>query len=138
MKLHELNTLSMSPITRLAKSGLAHVIWRPSMRQWGKSVTPLIDIASNFRQIFVASAFRVFRTTFSIVLRVQTLKFWLLLPIVGDRVTGLAGFNWLIDPTGDPCAKNMTSPPRRKIPMRPSLKSKLRFDLTKSQSVTSN
>ena len=100
MKPHELNTLSMWPTTRLAKSGLEHVILRPLMRQWGKFAALQINIASNFRQIFVAAVFQVFRTTFSIVLRVQTLKFWSFLPIVGDRVTGLAGFNWLIDPTG--------------------------------------
>ena len=42
--------------------------------------------------------FQVFRTTFFIALRVQTLKFWLLLPIADDRATGLAGIDGLIDP----------------------------------------
>ena len=68
------------------------------MRRWAKCAATQIDIGSNFRPIFAATVFQVFRTTFFIALRVQTLKFWLLLPIADDRATGLAGIDGLIDP----------------------------------------
>ena len=99
MRPRELSTLSMWPTTRLAKLDSAHVISWPSMQQWGKSVNPLIDIALNFHPIFAVTAYQVFLTTSSIVMWVRTLKCWSLPLIVGDRVTGLAGFNWSIDPT---------------------------------------
>ena len=99
MMQHALSTLSMWPTTNLVRVVLAHVICRLSMRQWIKSVNPQIGIASNSHLIFADIAYQVSLTTSYIDLWIRRLKFWSSRPIVGDRGTGLAGFNLLIDPT---------------------------------------
>ena len=89
----------MWPTAKPAELDSAHGTWRLSMWRWEKSANPQIGIASKPHRIFGDIEYQDFLTTSSIVLWVQMLKFWSLPRIVGDRATGWAGFNWLIDLT---------------------------------------